>query len=92
MKYADLREFLAQLEARGELKRIAVPISPRLEITESGNGISTTASRGGTSGAFGASWRLHPPDATANSAKTNTVNWRTSLDCIDTMPEDLLKQ
>ena len=34
MKYADLREFLAQLEARGDLKRIAVPVSPRLEMTE----------------------------------------------------------
>ena len=34
MKYADLREFLAQLEARGELKRVAVPVSPRLEMTE----------------------------------------------------------
>ena len=34
MKYADLREFLSQLEARGELKRIAAPVSPRLEMTE----------------------------------------------------------
>ena len=34
MKYADLREFLAQLEARGELKRIAAAVSPRLEMTE----------------------------------------------------------
>ncbi len=34
MKYADLREFLAQLEARGDLKRITVPVSPRLEMTE----------------------------------------------------------
>jgi 4-hydroxy-3-polyprenylbenzoate decarboxylase len=34
MKYADLRDFLAQLEARGELKRIAQPIDPRLEMTE----------------------------------------------------------
>jgi 4-hydroxy-3-polyprenylbenzoate decarboxylase len=32
--YRDLREFLAQLEARGELKRIAAPVSPRLEMTE----------------------------------------------------------
>jgi 4-hydroxy-3-polyprenylbenzoate decarboxylase len=32
--YRDLREFVAQLEARGELKRIATPLSPRLEITE----------------------------------------------------------
>ena len=34
MKYADLRDFLAQLELRGELKRIAVEIDPRLEMTE----------------------------------------------------------
>ena len=34
MTYRDLREFLAQLEARGELKRIGVPVSPRLEMTE----------------------------------------------------------
>jgi 4-hydroxy-3-polyprenylbenzoate decarboxylase len=34
MKYKDLRDFLAQLEARGELKRIAVEVDPRLEITE----------------------------------------------------------
>ena len=34
MSYRDLREFIAQLEARGELKRVRVPVSPRLEITE----------------------------------------------------------
>ncbi len=34
MSYRDLREFLTQLEARGELKRIATPVSPRLEMTE----------------------------------------------------------
>jgi len=34
MKYGDLREFLSQLEARGELKRIAAEVSPRLEMTE----------------------------------------------------------
>src|SRR5258706_2972778 len=34
MKYADLRDFLAQLESRGELKRIAASVSPRLEMTE----------------------------------------------------------
>jgi 4-hydroxy-3-polyprenylbenzoate decarboxylase len=34
MSYRDLREFLAQLEAQGELKRIATPVSPRLEMTE----------------------------------------------------------
>ncbi len=34
MHYADLREFLAQLEAKGELRRIQAPVSPRLEMTE----------------------------------------------------------
>ena len=34
MKYEDLRSFLAALEARGELKRIAKPIDPHLEMTE----------------------------------------------------------
>ena len=34
MKYADLRDFMRQLETRGELRRVTVPLSPRLEITE----------------------------------------------------------
>ncbi|GAA5785617.1 4-hydroxy-3-polyprenylbenzoate decarboxylase [Chitiniphilus shinanonensis] len=34
MKYRDLRDFCAQLEAQGELKRIGVPVSPVLEMTE----------------------------------------------------------
>jgi 4-hydroxy-3-polyprenylbenzoate decarboxylase len=34
MKYADLRDFIAQLERRGELRRIAAEIDPRLEMTE----------------------------------------------------------
>jgi len=34
VKYRDLRDFIAQLEQRGELKRIAVEINPRLEMTE----------------------------------------------------------
>ncbi|NVK43847.1 MAG: 4-hydroxy-3-polyprenylbenzoate decarboxylase [Oceanospirillaceae bacterium] len=33
-KYKDLRDFIAMLEARGELKRIREPIDPRLEMTE----------------------------------------------------------
>ena len=35
--YRDLREFIAQLEADGELKRIARPVSPHLEMTEIGD-------------------------------------------------------
>ena len=34
MKYKDLRDFIADLERRGELKRISTPIDPRLEMTE----------------------------------------------------------
>ncbi len=34
MKYQDLRDFIAQLEARGQLKRITQEIDPNLEMTE----------------------------------------------------------
>ncbi|MGB4468305.1 MAG: 4-hydroxy-3-polyprenylbenzoate decarboxylase [Azovibrio sp.] len=34
MHYRDLRDFIAQLETRGELKRIGVEVSPHLEMTE----------------------------------------------------------
>ncbi len=34
MKYSDLRDFIGQLEAEGELRRIRVPVSPNLEMTE----------------------------------------------------------
>jgi len=34
MSYADLREFVAQLESQGELRRVAASVSPRLEMTE----------------------------------------------------------
>ena len=33
MKYKDLRDFIAQLESAGELRRIAEPVSTRLEMT-----------------------------------------------------------
>jgi len=34
MKYADLRDFIAKLEADGDLRRVHVPVSPVLEMTE----------------------------------------------------------
>ncbi|WIM06988.1 MAG: 4-hydroxy-3-polyprenylbenzoate decarboxylase [Candidatus Nitricoxidivorans perseverans] len=34
MKYHDLRDFIAQLEKLGELKRIAVEVDPKLEMTD----------------------------------------------------------
>ena len=33
MAYRDLREFIAQLESTGDLKRIAAPVDPNLEMT-----------------------------------------------------------
>src|SRR5450759_1058499 len=37
MKYHDLRDFIAQLEKLGELKRVTAPVSPYLEMTEIGD-------------------------------------------------------
>ena len=34
MKYTDLRDFISQLQLSGELKRVSVPVSPYLEMTE----------------------------------------------------------
>ena len=34
MKYRDLRDFIAQLEKLGELRRVTAPVSPHLEMTE----------------------------------------------------------
>jgi 4-hydroxy-3-polyprenylbenzoate decarboxylase len=34
MKYRDLRDFIGQLERRGELKRVRAEVDPRLEMTE----------------------------------------------------------
>lgn len=34
MKYKDLRDFIQQLEKQGELKRISLPVDPKLEMTE----------------------------------------------------------
>lgn len=34
MKYTDLRDFLAQLDRMGGLKRVDIPVSPNLEMTE----------------------------------------------------------
>ncbi|HSW53035.1 MAG TPA: 3-octaprenyl-4-hydroxybenzoate decarboxylase, partial [Sulfuricaulis sp.] len=34
MKFKNLREFIAHLEKLGELRRVPIPVDPRLEITE----------------------------------------------------------
>ncbi|MCH8551636.1 MAG: 4-hydroxy-3-polyprenylbenzoate decarboxylase [Natronospirillum sp.] len=37
MQYRDLRDFIDQLEQRGDLKRISRPVSPNLQMTEIGD-------------------------------------------------------
>jgi len=37
MKYRDLRDFVRQLEALGELRKLSEPVSPRLELTAIGD-------------------------------------------------------
>ncbi|WP_425257879.1 UbiD family decarboxylase [Rubrivivax sp. RP6-9] len=37
MKYRDLRDFIGQLEAQGELQKVAEPVSPALEMTAIGD-------------------------------------------------------
>src|SRR5580692_7656152 len=65
MKYADLRDFVAQLERRGELKRISAEIDPFLEMTEicarvlKANGPALLFEN--PKGAEGRSQRLHIP-------------------------------
>ncbi|MBL8342448.1 MAG: UbiD family decarboxylase [Rubrivivax sp.] len=39
MNYRDLRDFIGQLEALGELRRLADPVSPHLELTALGDGL-----------------------------------------------------
>jgi 4-hydroxy-3-polyprenylbenzoate decarboxylase len=34
VQYKDLRDFIGQLEQRGELKRIGIEVDPYLEVTE----------------------------------------------------------
>ena len=34
MNYSDLRDFISQLQEIGELKRVSLPVSPYLEMTE----------------------------------------------------------
>lgn len=43
MKYSDLRDFVAQLEQQGELKRISQAVSPHLEMTEIGDRVLKAA-------------------------------------------------
>ena len=46
MKYRDLREFIAGLEADGKLKRIQHPVSPHLEMTEIADRVLRAAGAG----------------------------------------------
>ena len=71
MKYCDLRDFIAQLQAMGELCRIDALVSTRLEMTE----ICDRVLRAGRPGAS-----VHCPRAIqhagAQSVYTARAGWR----------------
>ena len=50
MKYRDLRDFLGQLEGLGELRKLAEPVSPRLEMTAIGDKLLRAAAMGAEAG------------------------------------------
>jgi len=43
MKYSDLRDFVGQLEGMGELRKLAEPVSPKLELTAIGDKLLRSA-------------------------------------------------
>ena len=53
MHYRDLRDFIAQLQSQGELRRISAPVSPHLEMTALADRVLRT---GGALGGF--AWGL----------------------------------
>ncbi|MCK6485503.1 MAG: UbiD family decarboxylase [Phycisphaerae bacterium] len=51
MPYPDLQSFLRDLEQRGQLRRVRVPVDPELEITEIADRVSKSPSPEGAAGA-----------------------------------------
>ncbi len=92
MAYRDLRDFIGQLETRGELRRIAVPVDPRLEMTAlcdrvlraGGPALLFEQPKGGHSGPDG---RTIPvlanlfgtPERVARAMGVTHDDWRTAL-------------
>ena len=70
MKHADLREFIAFLEQRGELRRITQPVNPVLEMTEI---CDRTLRRGGPALLF-ENVVGHSTPVLANSSKVGVFN------------------
>jgi 4-hydroxy-3-polyprenylbenzoate decarboxylase len=91
MKYQDLREFITQLERRGELKRITVEVDPRLEMTEicdrvlraGGPALLFEKPKGYTmpvlANLFGTPQRVALAVHRSNEESQDSGDWRTSL-------------
>ncbi len=70
MPYDTLQDFLAALGQRGELKRIAAPVSPILEIAEIADRVSKSPARDGHNPLEGSNFSgcVPPPQGTLNQA------------------------
>ena len=97
MKYTDLRDFLTQLEALGELKRIAVEVDPCLEMTEiadrvlraGGPALLFEKPRGHSipvlANLFGTPRRVALGIAAAESEEGRESDWKTRLRAVGTL-------
>ncbi|MFO1312544.1 MAG: 4-hydroxy-3-polyprenylbenzoate decarboxylase [Burkholderiales bacterium] len=85
MPYRDLRDFIAQLESRGELLRVQLEVDPRLEMTElcdrvlkkGGPALLFERPRGGTMPVLGNLFGT--PQRVARGMGVEGGDWRTSL-------------
>ena len=85
MAYKDLRDFIAQLESRGELLRVRAEVDPRLEMTElcdrvlkkGGPALLFERPKGGTMPVLGNLFGT--PQRVARGMGVESDDWRTAL-------------
>lgn len=92
MAYCDLRDFIAQLDAAGELKRVGAPVDPKLEMTAlcdralraHGPALLFEHPKGSFKGPSGATIPVlgnlfGTPERVAKAMGADSANWRVSL-------------
>ncbi len=92
MAYRDLRDFIAQLEAAGDLKRVRAPVDPKLEMTAlcdralqaHGPALLFEQPKGDVRGPSGATIPVlgnlfGTPERVAKAMGADPVNWQASL-------------
>ncbi len=84
MKFRDIREFIAFLEQKGELRRISAPVDPQLEITEIADRMIKS---GGPALLFENPQGYDIPVLINAFGKDNRIAWALGLDDIDQVAE-----